>query len=228
MFSEIFSREFFRDFRAVYAQIVITAAACASFAVILFICIVFPKTRRALRKIFAGVAAFSCFTEIAICLSGLVFSDKAEVFTGLAVFLGSSATFFGECGVLNILGTEKRELNGVRFSSPPAHKDVGRTVALSDKNMQKREKKAAISEIPLRKTLLVQMEKPGDCEEILGVNYLKQCIEILKGKELSEGDALKLSAAESLVKNPAERDFGYRKRISDGCGKIITLLAKYK
>ena len=228
MFSEFFSREFFRGYSAVYAQIFIAAAASAAFAIILPVHIIFPKSRAFLKKFFVGVAAFSCFFEMAICLSGLFFSGKAEVFTGLAVFSGSVAVFFAQCGILSLFVSDER--HGIRpcFSENPAEAKVAREASLSGENPVKREKKAAIYEIPLRKTQVVRMEKPVAGEEVLGVNYLMQCIDILKGKELSDSDALKLSAAEKLVKDPAVRDFGYRRRISDGCGKIITLLAKYK
>ncbi len=90
---------------------------------------------------------------------------------------------------------------------------------------KKKVKVAVIAEFPLRKLFVLPMTRLTD--NTLNEEYLKRCMDSLSGANMSDVDREKFILAQNALKFPLCREEEGRNKIDDGCGKIITLMAKY-
>ena len=179
----------------------------------------------------AGKRFFVWFGDLGVvgvfaCASLDAFSaGRLGLFYSAVAIFGSTLLFYIEYGILalqakickRIMLKRKREEDEVQ--SVPE-----RTVEV--KSPAKRTKIGGVVEVPLRERVKRQMENGFSTR--LGERYLYGCIERLEKKGLSEGelsclDKIKQSLSVSLNGQTAED----RRAVSEGCGRLITLMAKY-
>ncbi len=110
-------------------------------------------------------------------------------------------------------------------SAPSSPRDS--SAAAPAQNPVKCEKKAAICEIPIRKTRLVGMDGAGG-GEVFGEKYLKECIARLKAFPLTPDDRVALGRIERELTFPIRAETAEEKRrLGENCGRIINMLAAY-
>ena len=196
------------------------------------------------------VTIFVCFFSLDLCCKEKKFFSLI-LDVGVLVCMGcfaldylsakTSTPFVWVCaliGCLLLFGIENTLLN--------LQKSVGRCIKVSIERKKRRQVVSGVSCVQEKPITPVKREKNGSIIEVplravekrrmdsvnlrcnLSERYLTDCIDRLKKQRLTEEDARSLSVIEGNLVRPLKVDSPEQKKIiSENCGRLITLLAKY-
>jgi len=196
------------------------------------------------------VTAFICFFSLDLCCKEKKFFSLISD-AGILVCMGcfaldylsakTSTTFVWTCALIGSL-----LLFGIEVVLLNLQKAVGKSIKTSIESKRTREvhgavgyerekpitpvkraKNGNIIEVPLRiveRRLMDNVRGEGNLSE----RYLTDCIDRLKKQKLTDEDARTLSIIEGNLARPLRVESPEQKKVvSENCGRLITLLAKY-